>query len=776
VREPDFFEWLKAAIDPNSLGQTGGSTDRIFTKTKSGIPGTGTIVAWEACKDLHLIRIGANIIDQSDADSIPTCIRSQFTDASGNSLTDPSPFDSYGQENIPYLNEVITSVYRSGSSANLNGYMQFELWNPNRNAATSANPPLDYQGNPITKFNVCATSGTVLMMPFVYVSSVTAYKYIDDITGKSATESTNSAWGAYQKIAQYSQGFLPFIPPVDITKTSVAFTLATPGAGTFFSEPYLVNGSQPNGQDLTNPVTAKFSTVSRPLVLGAPPSDGVNAMLVCSVNAPHPAIPAGTKLSDLYTSISGTNTPVSTGTSGAKYYNAARFYSDGTTRNGVISKPVTLVVELTDAGGITHTCQTYNNLAMGTRLTAFDRHGSVRSDDSNTYVESNWSKSSTTSASGTISACFYNWNEWQIRKGYPNTDPRTERFGFTDNIFATPGASIRTDTTAYAFALFSPVDIGDASSVGTSFANGNNVPSNEGPASGWGLCGNAPTVSVPADLAVNSGITGGTSSTHCYADFDGKVRPADARYACAGAVNGSAHPALPVASFPNAALSRPVVLNRPFRNVAELGCVFRDVPWKSLDLFSPVSPDRRLLDVFCIEDRATTTGKINPNLATQETLRALLRNTGDVPTTNGTPLISGTVPSTASNPVADMLATLNPITSSSNYILSNANIAQRLADPSSPASPASLANTGGYLSYKTRAESFARALSSMTDTRSWQLMLDVVAQSGKIPPQDAALGNLGGFVVDGQRRFFVYLTLDRLTGEILDKHIEPVYE
>src|ERR1700761_7281691 len=45
--------------------------------------------------------------------------------------------------------------------------------------------------------------------------------------------------------------------------------------------------------------------------------------------------------------------------------------------------------------------------------------------------------------------------------------------------------------------------------------------------------------------------------------------------------------------------SRPVILNRPFQSVAELGYVHRGMPWKSLDFFTPQSADDALLDVFC---------------------------------------------------------------------------------------------------------------------------------------------------------------------------------
>ena len=44
------------------------------------------------------------------------------------------------------------------------------------------------------------------------------------------------------------------------------------------------------------------------------------------------------------------------------------------------------------------------------------------------------------------------------------------------------------------------------------------------------------------------------------------------------------------------------MLNRPFRNVAELGYVFRDLPWKTLDFFTDKSADAGLLDVFTIND------------------------------------------------------------------------------------------------------------------------------------------------------------------------------
>src|SRR5207249_9670573 len=72
----------------------------------------------------------------------------------------------------------------------------------------------------------------------------------------------------------------------------------------------------------------------------------------------------------------------------------------------------------------------------------------------------------------------------------------------------------------------------------------------------------------------------------------------------------------------------PVVLNRPFRNVAELGYTFRDLPWKTLDLFSQNSADAGLLDVFSIVDEpAMTAGRVNLNTQQAPVLQSILAGT-----------------------------------------------------------------------------------------------------------------------------------------------------
>jgi hypothetical protein len=52
-------------------------------------------------------------------------------------------------------------------------------------------------------------------------------------------------------------------------------------------------------------------------------------------------------------------------------------------------------------------------------------------------------------------------------------------------------------------------------------------------------------------------------------------------------------------------------------------------------------------------------------------------------------------------------------------------------------------------------------------------MIDVIAQTGKFP---AGSGDLKDFTVDGERRYWIHLAIDRYTGEVIDKQIELVKE
>src|SRR5204863_5172189 len=83
---------------------------------------------------------------------------------------------------------------------------------------------------------------------------------------------------------------------------------------------------------------------------------------------------------------------------------------------------------------------------------------------------------------------------------------------------------------------------------------------------------------------------GNDDGTVHYTDSDTIQRRGDS-------ISGSTTPMWPANSS-----DRPQILNRPFQSLAELGQVFRDQPWKSLDFTTASSPDAGLLDVFTLHE------------------------------------------------------------------------------------------------------------------------------------------------------------------------------
>ena len=66
-----------------------------------------------------------------------------------------------------------------------------------------------------------------------------------------------------------------------------------------------------------------------------------------------------------------------------------------------------------------------------------------------------------------------------------------------------------------------------------------------------------------------------------------------------------------------------------------------------------------------------------------------------------------------------------------------------------------------------------RALAELTQTRTWNLMIDVTAQSGRYPSTATGLDQ---FVVQGEKRYWLHVALDRFTGEMIDQQLEEVFE
>ncbi|TXI89596.1 MAG: hypothetical protein E6Q40_02060 [Cupriavidus sp.] len=66
-----------------------------------------------------------------------------------------------------------------------------------------------------------------------------------------------------------------------------------------------------------------------------------------------------------------------------------------------------------------------------------------------------------------------------------------------------------------------------------------------------------------------------------------------------------------------------------------------------------------------------------------------------------------------------------------------------------------------------------RALADSLETRTWNLLIDLIAQTGRIPNGKSAFAD---FRVESERHLWVHLSIDRVTGKILNLNVESVHE
>lgn len=245
-----------------------------------------------------------------------------------------------------------------------------------------------------------------------------------------------------------------------------------------------------------------------------------------------------------------------------------------------------------------------------------------------------------------------------------------------------------------------------------------------------------------------------------YADRDGVTRPADG--SVAGAAAAALHPMYRPDTLPEAARNannhtKPIILQRPFRSVAELGYVFRDQPWKSLDFFSAQSADAALLDLFCVSEAGgeLTAGKLNPRSAPAAVLESIFRQ---APYDEIFAQDSSDVAGRISNSDATTIATT---------FLANASTLMDSTGLPSLVAGNHLALAGTLA--KPSREAALRPLAAMSDFRTLRLFADVIAQAGRFP---GGGNSPARFVVESEERIWVSLAVDRNTGKVIHRQTE----
>jgi hypothetical protein len=215
-------------------------------------------------------------------------------------------------------------------------------------------------------------------------------------------------------------------------------------------------------------------------------------------------------------------------------------------------------------------------------------------------------------------------------------------------------------------------------------------------------------------------------------------------------MEGSNPPTPPGAPTPSPGF---VALHRPLRNVGEFGYAYKNAT-STLNFCGAASADAAVLDLFGYSDPLRRAGAVDLNTRNSVALAALISGTYE----NGT----ATFPFSTSRPLDAGGAIVNVTTNTP--ARSRQDLARITADP-------------GVLAYlgntEEKKEVIPRALAELCQTRVWNLMIDVIAQSGRYSSSATALNQ---FVVEGEKRYWLHVAIDRFSGEVIDQQLEAVYE
>jgi hypothetical protein len=802
-REPNFFELLKAAILSGSLGLdpgpaaylngqdsstsfTNGGTSMFDYLGPSGMychtfGSSTTARAPAAVSDVQVMRIGANIIDQFGSDSYPTAIYFRYLNQGGELAFDPvvgsvanpglyGPVDMiYGDKNLPDLERMVPSwcsTAGNGTTGNTGGptgtagwtdyanvtamacFYQAQLWNMHQQpASTLTNVPHNFQ---IRAYGAAKSfwsyQGTGLLYKTGHVTQDSSpLTLFYQGTGGSAEVCNNG---------------------------TLNFTDANSGgASSFYASPYLLSADQITGVTASSP-GANSNNMASSFVTGGtyPPYYNKNHFVAFCTGVS----------SDFYTDYESPSGPGVNGdtdiepSSPAGPVTFVLGWLDGPTIGTGNFHPYSFVT-----GAFT-----FIYMVIGSGGGLNDYAGSCLPDDVTPYP-------------------------WYV------ADPRTSRFATSSNYY---GGYAKSPTGNYqGTTLFA--SSGNRILVNCCMPNGpgfTEVPPLS-PANSNGY---------PSDWAVNSATrsaaAGQTATAYSYyayySDPDGVVRPGDGVFGKASSGDGMMlFESAGTRNFTGAGQGdtnipttvpgsggdttgnvyngrRPVILNRPFRNVGELGYTFRDEPFKSLDFFSTASADAALLDVFSITDEAkvannglnsVVAGQVDLNNAPLPVIGSLL-SVGSKKDFDPNDYMNN--PSATEGAASDVTwlapaiaANLNPATGTGPLLNRAGLVTQLGATPATGNGVIRNGNLGANLGFprywdqdnKAYLEAPVRALSDVTNTRTWNLMIDIIAQSGHMSQTAATLND---FVVEGEKRYWLHIAIDRYTGKIVDQQLEPVYE
>src|SRR6266496_2436271 len=224
----------------------------------------------------------------------------------------------------------------------------------------------------------------------------------------------------------------------------------------------------------------------------------------------------------------------------------------------------------------------------------------------------------------------------------------------------------------------------------------------------------------------------------------------------------------------------PIVLNHVFSTVSDFGYGLRPElatsRFKRLD-FHTANNNANLLDFFTynpVDHNYPRAGLVNLNTKNVPVIAAILQSAlkKDVDLPTPTPGQYPTVPPTEATPAAQLI--VNATTAQP--ALTRADIGRLTA-----AAAGAIVNPGYTGEEQEKVpEAIARALSEIAQTRTWNLMIDVIAQTGKYAPGTTSITDSTKFVVEGEKRYWLHIALGRdlVSGnvDVLGTQLEEVTE
>jgi hypothetical protein len=261
---------------------------------------------------------------------------------------------------------------------------------------------------------------------------------------------------------------------------------------------------------------------------------------------------------------------------------------------------------------------------------------------------------------------------------------------------------------------------------------------------------------------------------------------------CAPGVNSGGCSNKPHRPTPAPAPVNPIVISHAFSNVGELGYGILTstggptpgpTPLPTLDFSSPNYADAPVLDFFSynpVSSAYPRAGIVNLYTRNAPVLAAILSGTLKTDAAAANPAPTPVVTASQAMDAATRIVqeTQNVLAGTPGYgPLTQTDMTRAIAARLVAAGAAAPSWSGSTTEQK---QSIARALAEVGQTRTWNLFVDVIAQTGKYKPNAPDLTG-SNFVVEGEKRYWLHIALGRDLNDdgnvdVLGTQLEEVIE